>query len=237
MQKRFYSAYKASNSMDNFHIAVCLLHGLGAIGATIMSLVCDTAKANQRAMTPTSIPWVIHNASTALWDEAGAFRAAFPWSEDAVFTTHVWNPYMLIMAFEWITTAFALCMLSNLKVHRLMEWILGWLALGTIFSAIWFGTNSRRGTEFCTAMFVTLILSYIATAALCVIHFQWKSGKHKPQKSEGGAPEKPQSEDPVTDHNDDHEEDQAQGTDTDKATQEQPLMPTSNKLVISGRVW
>ncbi len=224
--------------MDKFHIGVCLLHGLGAIGAMVMSLACDTAKANQRAMKPTSIPWMVHNASTALWDAAGAFRGAFPWSEDGVFATHVWNPYLLIMAFEWLTAAFALCMLSNLKVERLMEWILGWLAVGAVFTAIWFGTNSRRDTEFCTAMFITLILSYMATAALCVLHFQGKKGnKGNAHKNAGEGPERPRGDMEPDDHTtSDPSGDPSADTGPEEGQQEQALTVDS-KLVLNGRVW
>lgn len=177
---------------DQIHMAMTALHGAGAIGTMVMVWWCDIAEANQVAMIPSAIP-IPANASGNI-SEVKAYRAAFPWSEDAVFETHRWNPYILIMAFEWLTAGFALCNLWNW--HKdVKDWAIGWISLGITPLFLWFVLNPRRDSEFCTAMAIILVLSYIAAASVCSTYvtekIKWKwmeneSNNHNREAEERG---------------------------------------------------
>jgi hypothetical protein len=179
---------------DQIHLAMVVLHGAGALGTMVMVWWCDVAEANQVAMLPAAIP-IPGNASGNI-SEVRAYRAAFPWSEDAVFETHRWNPYLLIMAFEWLTAGFALCNLWR-WLKNVKDWAVGWLSLGLVPIFMWFVLNPRRDTEFCAAMGIILALSYIAAASICSAYTSEKN-RTKWAESEGndekGADEKGESE-------------------------------------------
>jgi hypothetical protein len=157
-------AYVPENRHDQFHLALAVLHASGAIGASLMCLICDgIPHATHRAMVPTTIPVAGSNFSEVL-----AFRAAFPWSEDRVLGTHLWNPFILVAAFEWLTAAFALCntrqWLPPDQVRTVAEI---WLAVGAGLVAVWYIFPWTREDGFCLAMLVTLGVSF--GAAVMVI--------------------------------------------------------------------
>lgn len=190
-----------------------------------MIVPCDVAQANQRAMVPIAlpIPLSVYNISTAR-----AFLAAFPWSEDAVFESHVWNPYVLIASFEWLTAAFALCNLWHLTEH-IQIITLVWMIGGGTGVAIWFGVNSRHSTDGGTAMGITLAISYAATLWLCLNSITERNVDRTP-----------------THHTPEHEkllpDDQDVSPKTEPKTddpegQEQPLTVRTRIIVEEGRLW
>ena len=150
-------AYIPEHKHDQFHLALALLHGAGAIGAGLMCLICDgVAHATHHAMIPSRIPVAGSNFS-----EVHAFRAAFPWSEDSVLVTHLWNPFILVAAFEWLTAAFALCNTRQwLRPDQVRMVAEVWLAVGAGLIAVWFVPAWTREDGFCLAMLVTLGVSF-----------------------------------------------------------------------------
>jgi hypothetical protein len=191
-----------------FYVALVALHASGAFAAFLMSLICDGAyHATQRAMLPVAIPTSgLQNVSAIQ-----AYRAAFPWSEDRVFTTHLWNPYLLIVVFEWLTAAFALCNLWD-WLSKPLEYIMGWIALGLGATTVWFVVGQyaeAKKTDFCFAMFLLVYLSF-AVAALAVMRLAEMIKQRKDAEAKSGNPENP-------------DEPQADGD--------------STPLLVQGRVW
>jgi hypothetical protein len=146
---------------EAFYLALPVLHGLGALLATGLSFGCDTGKAQQTARIPALIAG--YNATRA------GFVAAYPWDEGAEFVTHTWNPFALIIAFEWLTAGFALRPLqyfSN-KDALLRVWLV-WLSLGLLVFIGWTASNSGGP---CVAQLCVVIVSFIVSMALALISF------------------------------------------------------------------
>lgn len=160
--------YLPTDPVDQFHLAVYILHTLAAITAASLALRCDTAQANQQAMIPMAIPLPPQSNISAV----SAYKAAFPWSEDAEFDSQSWNPYALIMAFEWLTAGFALCNLSHF-IAQARPISAAWIFLGVILVAAWFWSNSKSD-EVCVAMLITLLLSFTAAGIQCELFYQKK---------------------------------------------------------------
>jgi hypothetical protein len=175
------SAWLPTEPSDQFHLAITVAHTLGAIGAFIMAMRCDVLPANQKAMVPHAIQvssWRMHANTTpggggANFSEVKAYLSAFPWSEDAVFSTHVWNPYLLVVAFEWLTAAFAMCNLWRWW-RDVKTWTMAWITVGAGLVFLWiirhYDWYKTPGAEFCTSMIIILVFSYALTAALCHMH-------------------------------------------------------------------
>lgn len=144
---------------DVLHLSLPVLHGLGALTAAGLSFGCDTGKAHQTAR----VPALIGNASST----HPQFLAAFPWDEGAEFVTHTWNPFALIIVFEWLTAAFALRPLRNVvKVPALLTQLcLAWLFAGV---AVFLGWTFSNSGGICVAQLCTVLVSFLATAAVCV---------------------------------------------------------------------
>jgi hypothetical protein len=194
-----------TDPMDRFHLAIFVLHSLGAMAAMIMSFSCDVAQANQQAMVPASIPLnPLGNISAVR-----AHRAAFPWSEDALFSTHSWNPYLLVMGFEWLTAGFALCNLSHFVSHT-RGISAAWISVGGVLAMVWFGSNSKR-SELCVAMFIILPLSYAAAALQCEMFYKDRLA-HKQRPTH-------------------HQERQS------RQEEEEALLHVDSPLVIESRLW
>jgi hypothetical protein len=191
-----------------FYVALVALHASGAIAAFLMSMICDGAyHATQRAMRPVQIP------STGLQNVSAiqAYRAAFPWSEDRVYATHLWNPYLLIVVFEWLTAGFALCNLWE-WLSKPLEYIMGWIALGLGATSIWFIVGQyaeAKKTDFCLAMFFLVYLSF-AAAALAVLRLADTVKQRKAAEAKQNYPENPDEPPPDGD---------------------------STPLLVQGRVW
>ena len=232
-----------SDNMDRFHLLITVVHTVGAIGSYIMSMYCEVLPATQRAMIPAAIRVSMHNATTAASrtqvniSEVQAYRAAFPWSEDAVFHTHLWNPYLLIVAFEWLTAAFAMCNLCRWW-PEVKIWSLVWVALGLILIVMWLirhyvlETEAPKQEEFATAMTVTLILSYFATAALCYMYLLKTCPSSKAQQ---GGDDKKDTNNP-SDGNPDEGGDAESRNPEDPATA-QSLLTVTRRVVVQGRLW
>jgi len=139
-----------------YHLLPCL-HAFGALLAAGLSLACDTGKAQQTARVPRLIPGQVQH-----------FPQAFPWDEGAEFATHTWNPFALIVLFEWLTAGFALRPLAYYHSPRAILWVwLAWLALGLVLFLVWTATNSGGP---CVAMLCLGALSFLASAGLALAY-------------------------------------------------------------------
>jgi hypothetical protein len=165
----FASSWVPSERHDRIHLVMVGLHAAGAIGAYAMSMYCDVLSANQRAMLPKSIHpmrkitnFSHHHAVSPVT----AFRAGYPWSQDHEFPTHVWNPYLLVVAFEWITAAFALCTLRHF-IHDTHKWVMIWVNAGLVACIFWFVRfyifTKTQSAQFPAAMAIMLCISFAAT--------------------------------------------------------------------------
>jgi hypothetical protein len=152
-----------------FYTSLPILHAMGALLAMGLSFGCDTGKATQNAR----VPALIESSPTSpiplyFTTNIKFFTAAFPWNEDAEFVTHSWNPFALIFVFEWLTAGFALRPIKYfVENQRILVGIwLGWLAAGLVVFIAWSFVNSGG---ICVAMFCTVIVSFLASALLCLI--------------------------------------------------------------------
>ena len=147
-----------------FYVTLPILHGLGAIAAAIICFYCNVEKMNLQARIPDmlNITWsgvLDNNIRNKM------FLAGYPWSEDADFVTHRWNPIVLIMLFQWLTAAFAVPNVDDLLPKGLASALcLAWLAAGYGVFLLW---TIMEYNYFCLAMFLTGTVSYLATAWLC----------------------------------------------------------------------
>lgn len=201
-------AFFPTDPAGRLYVALVALHASGAIAAFLMSMICDGAyRATQRAMQPVAIP------SSGLRNVSGtqAFIAAFPWSEDGEFKNHLWNPYLLVVVFEWLTAGFVLCNLWD-WLSKPLEYIQGWLALGVGATTVWFivgQTSETKKTDFCLPMFILVYISF-AAAALAVMRLAEVIKKRKEEAAKANA----------------------------KSPEEQPDADSdSAPLMVQGRVW
>lgn len=176
--KSVFPPWFPSESSDRLHLAAVVLHAAGAIGAYIMSTYCDVLPANQQARVPALIEGSVHNSSSLIAagiSDAQAFRAGFPMAQDAAFVTHVWNPYILIASFEWITAGFAMCTLRH-WMHEVHERVIIWLYCGGTGVVLWYFRHyvfsSTEGSQFAYAMGILLALSYIAAVTTCSMYLE-----------------------------------------------------------------
>jgi hypothetical protein len=187
----FSSHWFPAEPEDQFHFALVILHTLGAFGAFLMSMICEgVAHGTQRGMLT-----VATGAALGNFTRLRAYQAAYPWSEDGVFETHLWNPYFLIVAFEWITAGFALCNLWHWLQHPL-EFTQGWMAFGALALGAW-ALRHNGHTPFCFAMFVILVISFTIAAAACVRYDQLIHSQGLLPAAEQ-APSSPPEETPLT---------------------------------------
>lgn len=143
---------------DGFHAFIVVLHTISSILATVIVFRCDAAKGNQQATIPFALPL------PPGIPEYAAYRGAYPHGEDGEYIGNTWNPYALILGFEWITVAFAICNLKPVLPNaQNYSWI--WLGIGAVLLVVWNFANMRH---MCFAMNVVLFGSYLMAAGVCV---------------------------------------------------------------------
>jgi hypothetical protein len=169
----FFPPWIPSESSDRLHLVLVLLHTAGAIGAYLMSTLCEVIPANQQAMVPARMDRVLYTAASlkaAEITQGQVFRAAFLLAQDSPFVTHVWNPYILVASFEWITAAFAMCTIRH-WIRSIREWVLGWLVVGAAGTVVWYARHyvfsSTEGAKLSIAMGIILGFSYGAAGVIC----------------------------------------------------------------------
>lgn len=157
-------SFLPTNPGDQFRLALAALHATGAVGAALMSLICgNVARAVQTAMTPYAMSV---NAASNL-TAAHLLRTAYPWTEDRQFTLNRWNPYILVVAFEWLTAGFAVCNIKHwLTPNDAMTFVQVWNAAGAVLIGVWFALPSTRQEPFCAMMAVILTVSFVAAAVV-----------------------------------------------------------------------
>lgn len=185
-----------------WHVAVVALHGSGALAAFVLSLACHLGRYRQIPIVPYALsfpqpglnaslgppPWL--NASLGpppgLESRLGPsavqqFRAATPWAQDGALPLLAVNPYMLVMAFEWLTAGFAMLYLDpRLLPHWLTVpgLILSWLAAGVVLAAVWVGVTHD---DPCPLQGAVVLLAFVRTAMLC-----YRPPKRLPTRQDAG---------------------------------------------------
>jgi hypothetical protein len=148
---------------QGFYISLPVLHGVAAIASLVICFYCDVHDISHQARVPVAlpIPKPLENETERL------YLAGFPWAEDAEFVTHTWNPFPLIMTFQWLTAGFALRNVATLAWDGVISsiWCV-WLAVGYALYATW--TFTSFGGPFCVAMFSTITLCYLVSGMLCI---------------------------------------------------------------------
>jgi hypothetical protein len=147
---------------DAFRILVCGLHVLGSIVAAVFCFLCDAQKSRQIATVPFALPLSVSPLRNM--SHARASRTAFPWGEDDGEPGHLWNPFLLVLAFEWLTACYAMCNLTSLFKHILWP-AMGWLATGLAIVITWFALNSGA---LGVSLPIVLVWAFVTTAVLCI---------------------------------------------------------------------
>jgi hypothetical protein len=148
---------------------------------------CDTARGNQQATIPYSLPVPPYIS------EYAAYRGGYPHGEDGEYIGNTWNPFALILGFEWITVGFAICNLKPI-IGNAQNYSWMWLAIGALLLVVWNFMNMRN---MCFAMNVVLFGSYLLAASVCVYFDEVHGKKLKNKKTAHDPPALPsKDEDP-----------------------------------------
>lgn len=156
---------------DQFYLGLFVVHGLAAVASGIMSMYCEVSFASQQAMRVAPI----HGNASHLMrtSEIQLFMGATPWSEDDKFESHRWNPYILVLAFQWLTAWFAFCNIRHWHDPKdIKGWAIAGVFLGIVVIAVWAVLPNPRSQEPCLAMYILLLLSFIA-APLIFSRYFW----------------------------------------------------------------
>ena len=139
-----------------FHLAVVALDFIATVVSTVFVFSCNVGIAQYNAVIPQRLP-LEPNASSLM-----QYLDASPWIEDTHFNTHSWNPFALILIFEWITLAFATCYLVDAWRYW-GKFAYAFDAIGAVFFICW--TIFTRD-HICIAMICTATFSFIACAVI-----------------------------------------------------------------------
>jgi len=111
-----------------FHLAVVAVHACGALVTLVAGLVCRVGPAMQ-------VPIVPYEPLGP--DSLADFRDGAGWAADLGAPLLALNPYLLIMAFEWITAAFAMLYLREASYGLAPLVAAAWLGLGLVMQVLW----------------------------------------------------------------------------------------------------
>jgi len=141
-----------------FHIAVVLLHTCGGIVALVTGLACRVGPARQIPIVPRAVPAL-----------PGDPLNISMWAHDVPVPLLALNPYLFIMAFEWITAAFAWAYLRRTWPVAVPVAQLVWLATGTVLTVVWICLTLDYP---CPLQGAVLLLLYAYSMWLCLHPYQ-----------------------------------------------------------------
>lgn len=227
---------------DRLHLLMFSLHTVGAIGAYVMSMYCDVLLADQRAMIPHSIALsdgnvTMHTPQNV--SEAQMFRAGFPWSQDSVLPSHIWNPYLLVVVFEWLTAAFAMCTIRGWRDTMGKDWVDLWLGAGVALVAFWFMRHyvfyKTAGAVFPVVMLLLLIPTFIGAALVCYMYLD-KCEAIEKAHSKSASDGNPKDQNDLTPPDDPLVPD-APAPENPTEKQRAAAAAPTRKVVVQGRTW
>ena len=146
-----------------FYISLPILHGLSAIAALVICFQCHVGPMAHQALVPRAqwVPGLFNSSRVKM------FLAAYHWAEDAEFDTHKWNPFALAMVFQWLTAGFALRTVAPMAQDGVVALVwYGWLIAGYTVFLVW---SLVEAHAMCVAMFATVTVSFMASAAICLL--------------------------------------------------------------------
>jgi len=143
-----------------FHGIVVFLNAVATGLSTWFAFSCKTKMAVYKATIPERLP-LLPNMT-----EVQQYLDASPWADDAEFSTHKWNPFGLILVFEWITLAFAVCyMVDWWDTWKIVAQLVNFI--GLIIFSTWIGLAITDQDEYaCPALIATCLVSFLATGAV-----------------------------------------------------------------------
>jgi len=98
--------------IDIFRCVVAFLHACGAICSVVLCFTCEGAKIRQNWMIPSYASSLTGNCTNTTGE---CFRMNQDWNDYTVLSGYFFNPYVLIMIFQWITAAFSLFHTRHLR--------------------------------------------------------------------------------------------------------------------------
>ena len=150
------TTYMPTDYQATFHYIVVLLDLGAAVVSTVLVFSCNVGKAQYYGTIPERLPLPPNMTSLTQYMDAS------PWVDDANFATESWNPFALILLFEWLTLAFAVCYLVD---HwQSMQYLCYFSEiLGIVSYVIWWGITK----ESYIAMHITAVFSFLLCAVIC----------------------------------------------------------------------
>ena len=157
------SSLKGVSLKQGFYIALPAIHGTAAIASLVICFYCNVRDISHQARVPVALP----TPPDFPVSKEILFLAGYPWAEDAEFVTHTWNPFALIMTFQWLTAGFALRNVATIAWDGVISivWCV-WLTIGYTLYLTW--SFAGFGGAFCVAMFATVTVCYLASLLLCL---------------------------------------------------------------------
>jgi len=113
-------------------ITAFTLHAIGALGVTFVSFLCKHI--DERTQWATGL--AIEHTPECDASPGQCFRGGTTWRYDQPVSSMGFNPFALILAFEWISGGFALYYLDQFK-PGCKTWALGWIGVGGLVFFGW----------------------------------------------------------------------------------------------------
>lgn len=152
-----------------FHIIVIALHTCGAIVALVSGLACRVGPAWQIPILPRALP-----------GPRGSSLNISAWTQEAPVPMLALNPYLCIMAFEWITAAFAWAYLRRTWPIAVPVVQQVWLATGAVLTVVWICLT----LDFpCPLQGTVVLLMYAYSMYLCLCPYRRLPSRPEPSRS------------------------------------------------------
>lgn len=139
--------------------AAFAMHAAAALAVAVVLFQCNTAQYSDTGYHMLPLAWQAPNATgpNSTWvgptTLAQAVRNGIPWADDEPLAHHRWNPFGLVLIFEFLSSAFAL---YYLKVPYANYIAMTWLLVGFILYIAWFG--ARNLDNWCEPVLVAFTL-------------------------------------------------------------------------------
>ena len=97
-------------SIDIFRGVMAFLHSIAAISSMTICFACKGARTSQNW----TVPFISMQNNSCNRSKMECFRSNQRWNDSIILEGYFFNPYMLIMVFQWISAAYSLFHLRHL---------------------------------------------------------------------------------------------------------------------------
>ena len=97
-------------NIDIFRGVMVFLHSTAAICSLILCFACNGARLSQNW----TVPYVSTQDVSCTSSRMECFRSNQKYNDSIILNSYFFNPYLLIMVFQWITASFSLFHIRHL---------------------------------------------------------------------------------------------------------------------------